>query len=172
VPKYDWINGTPLTNCHYYSKIKDNLIHATSCLPDLYQHNSSVPNSALLDHVLTNVNDLRISVSDFPMVAPDNYHPRLHLNLKLTVDLQMAIMTPQRSYKHGDYLLLYTTLSNCDWSCVLNENSVDSAVHNLTGRVSEAINEAIPYLILNSSTFPHWFSSSLKYYIKKKNNFF
>jgi hypothetical protein len=51
-------------------------------------------------------------------------------------------MTPQRSYKHGDYLLLYTTLSNCDWSSVLKENFVDSAVHNITARVSEAINEA------------------------------
>jgi hypothetical protein len=80
-------------------------------------------------------------------------------------------MTPQRSYKRGDYLLLYTTSSTYDWSCVLNENSVDSAVHNLTARVSEAINEAIPSLITNSSTFPRWFSSSLKH-IKKKNRFF
>jgi hypothetical protein len=102
----------------------------------------------------------------------NNYHPPLHLNLKLTVDCQPAIMTPQRTYKHGDYLLLYTTLSNCDWSCVLNENSIDSAVHSLTARMSEAMNEAIPSLIPNSSTFPHWFSTSLKYYIKKKNHFF
>jgi hypothetical protein len=170
VPKYDWINGTPLPNCHYYSKIKGNLIQATSCLLGLYQHNSSVANGTLFDLVLTNINDLRVSVSDFPTVAPDNYHPPLHLNLKLTVDFQPAIMTPQRSYKHGDYLLLYTTLSNCDWSCVLNENSVDSAVHNLTVRMSEAINEAISSLIPNSSTFPHSFSSSLKYYTKKENN--
>jgi hypothetical protein len=106
VPKYNWISGTPLPNCHYYSKIKGYLTHATSCLLGLYQHNSSVPNSALLDLVLTNINDLRVSVSDFPMVAPDNYHPPLHLNLKLTVDFQPAIMAPERSYKHGDYLLL------------------------------------------------------------------
>jgi hypothetical protein len=172
VPKYDWIYGTPLPNCHYYSKIKGNLIHATSCLLGLYQHNSSVPNSALLDRVLTNINDLRVSVSDFPMVAPDNYHPPLHLNLKLTVDFQPAVMTPQLSYKRGDYLLLYATFSNCDWSCVLNENSVHSAVHDLTARVTEAINEAIPSLIPNSSTFPRWFSSSLKYYIKKKKSLF
>jgi hypothetical protein len=172
VLKYDWINDTPLPNCHYYSKIKSNLVHATSCLLGLYQHNSSVPNITLLDLVLTNINDLRVSVSDFPMISPDNYHPPLSLNFKLTIDFQPAIMTPQRSYKHGDYLLLYTTLSNCYWSCVLNENSVVSAVHNLTVRVSEAINEAIPSLMPNSSTFPDWISSSLKYYIKKKNHFF
>jgi hypothetical protein len=81
VPKYDWINGTQLSNCHYYSEIKGNLIHATSCLLGLYQHNSSVPNSALFDLVLTNINDLRVSVSAFPMVAPDNYHPHFKLIL-------------------------------------------------------------------------------------------
>jgi hypothetical protein len=53
VPKYDCINGTPLSNCHFYSKIKGNLSHATSCFLGLYQHNSSVPNSALLDLVET-----------------------------------------------------------------------------------------------------------------------
>jgi hypothetical protein len=116
------------------------IIHTTSCFLGLYQHNSSVPNSALLDLVLTtNIKDLRVSVSHFPMVAPDNCHPPLHLNFKLTVDFQMALMTTQRSYKHGDYLLFYTTLSNCDWSCVLSENSVDFAVHNLTAHVSEVI---------------------------------
>jgi hypothetical protein len=172
VLKYDWINDTPLPNRHYYSKIKSNLVHAICCLLGLYQHNSSVQNIALLDLVLTIINDLRVSVSDFPMIAPYNYHPPLSLNFKLTIDFQPVIMTPQRSYKHGDYLLLYTTLSNCDWSCVLNEHSVDSAVHSLTARVSEAINEAIPSLMPNSSTFPDWFSSSLKYYIKKKNNLF
>jgi hypothetical protein len=64
------------------------------------------------------------------------------------------------------------TLSNCECSCVLNENSVDSAVHNLTARVSETVNEAILSLMPNGSTFPHWLSSSLKYYIKKKNHLF
>jgi hypothetical protein len=47
------ITVTIVVNCHYYSKSKGNLIHATSCLLGLYQHNSSVPNSALLGLVLT-----------------------------------------------------------------------------------------------------------------------
>jgi hypothetical protein len=36
--------------------------------------------------------------------------------------------------------------------------------------VSEAINLAIPYIKTKNSTFPQWFSNSLKYYIKKKIN--
>jgi hypothetical protein len=29
VPKYDWLNGTPLSNGHYYNKTEGNLIHST-----------------------------------------------------------------------------------------------------------------------------------------------
>jgi hypothetical protein len=81
-------------------------------------------------------------------------------------------LNPRHNYGQGDYFLLYNTLSNCDWSCVLNENSVDSAVYNLTAGVSETINEAITSVKPKSSTFPHWFSISLIYYIKKKNRSF
>jgi hypothetical protein len=81
-------------------------------------------------------------------------------------------LNPWRNYGRGDYLLLYNTLSDCDWSFVLNKNSVDSAVSNLTAGVSEATNKAIPSAKTGSSTFPQWFSKSIVYYIKKKIQFF
>jgi hypothetical protein len=112
------------------------------------------------------------SISDYPMVIPDNYHAPLNLDFKLTFDCQPTFLNPQCKYDQGDYLLLYNTLSTCDWSCFLNKSSVDSAVYNFTASVSEAINEAIPSVKPKSSTFPHWFSKSLMYYIKKKNQFF
>jgi hypothetical protein len=31
VPKYVWLNSTPLSNCYYYNKIKGNFIHMTAC---------------------------------------------------------------------------------------------------------------------------------------------
>jgi hypothetical protein len=52
------------------------------------------------------------------------------------------------------------------------KKTVNSAVYNFTASVSEAINETIPFVKPKSSTFPHWFSKSLIYYIKKKNQFF
>jgi hypothetical protein len=55
---------------------------------------------------------------------------------------------------------------------VYNENYVDSAVLNLTAIVSEAINQATPFVKYRNSSFPHWFFSTLKYYIKKKNQHF
>jgi hypothetical protein len=172
VPKYDWLDVTPLFNCYYYNKIKGNLIHAPSCFLGLNQHNNSVSNSALLDLVFTNINDLRVSVSNYPVVAPNNHHPPHNLDFKLTFDCHPTFLTLQCNYSQGDYLLLYNTLYNCDRSRVLNENSVDSAVYNFTASVSEAINDTIPSVKPGSYSFPHWFSKSLIYYIKKKNQFF
>jgi hypothetical protein len=164
VPKYDCLNGTPLSNCYYYNKIKGNLIDATSCFLSLNQHNNSTSNNALLDLVFTNINNLCVSFSNYPVVAPDNYHPPLNLDFKLTSDSQPTFLTPRRNYGQGDCLLLYNTLSNYDWSCVLNENSVDSAaVYNFTASVSETLNETIPFVKPKNSSFPHWFSKSLIY---------
>jgi hypothetical protein len=94
------------------------------------------------------------------VVTPDKYHPPLYLELELTLDARRIrrIAIP-----------LYLLLSQVNWSCVLNDNSVDSAVTDI---VREAINLAVPYKKRKNTTFPHWFSKSLMYYIKKKNQYF
>jgi hypothetical protein len=79
------------------------------------------------------------------VVTPDNYHPPLLLDFDLTLDWHHISLTYHHSYTLGDYLLLYNVLRHSDWSCFLNENSVDSAVNNLTAIVREAITIAIPY---------------------------
>jgi hypothetical protein len=58
VPNYNWFNDTPLPDTLYYSKIKGNLFHATTCFLCLNQHNDTVPNGSLLDPVFTNISDL------------------------------------------------------------------------------------------------------------------
>jgi hypothetical protein len=45
-------------------------------------------------------------------------------------------------------------------------------VNNVTAIVREAVNVAVPYIKSKNSTFPHWFSNSFKYYIKKKDQHF
>jgi hypothetical protein len=77
-----------------------------------------------------------------------------------------------RKFSSGDYALLYNTLSTYVWSCVLPYTSVDSAVACLNAAVQYAMEHAIPRSIINSnSKFPHWYSSSLRYCIRKKNYF-
>jgi hypothetical protein len=106
------------------------------------------------------------------VVTPDKYHPPLLLGFNLTLGCHRISLSPHRTYAQGDCLLHYNDLHHCDWSCVLNENSVDSAVNYLTAILREAIKLAIPHRKSKNSTFPHWFSDSLKYCIKKKNQRF
>jgi hypothetical protein len=51
---------------------------------DLSQHNSFVQTNILLDVLFTNINILSVSVSNFPIVTSDYYHPLLSLDFKLT----------------------------------------------------------------------------------------
>jgi hypothetical protein len=83
----------------------------TSCFLGLNQHNNSVPYSTLLDFVFTSSNVMTcISITNYPLVASDNYHLPLNLDFKLTFDCQ-STLTPQRKYGQGDYLFLYNTSS-------------------------------------------------------------
>jgi hypothetical protein len=69
-------------------------------------------------------------------------------------------------------MLLYNVLRHSDLSCVLNENSVDAAINNLTAIVREAVNLTIPYVRPKNSAFLLWFSKLLICYIQKKNQRF
>jgi hypothetical protein len=78
-PMYDWLNGTSLSGSYYYNRIKGNLIHATFGFLGLNQHNNSVPISALLDLLFTNINNICISVSNYSMATLITINS--HLNL-------------------------------------------------------------------------------------------
>jgi hypothetical protein len=127
----------------------------------------------LIAHLLglTNINDVSVCISRHPVVNPDSYHPSLMLDSKLTSEYTHISRTPHRNYVQGDHFLLYSTLLASACSSVLNENSVDSAVHLLTSALTEAMSLAIPFVKYRHSFFSHCSFSSLKYYIKKKTRF-
>jgi hypothetical protein len=116
-----------------------------TCFLGLEQCNSSTMNDALLDLVFSNISNLSVSSSCFAVVNPDRYHPPLNLDLELIFDFLRIPLSPQHNFAQGDYLLLYNVLTHVDWSRVLNDNSVDFAVNNLTDIIREAINLAVPY---------------------------
>jgi hypothetical protein len=101
VPKYDWLNGTLLCNCHYYNKIKGNLIHATTCFLGLNQYNNSVPNSALIDTVFTYTTFVFLCHIILWSVLII-FIPPVNLGFKLTFDSQRTSLTPGRNYGQGD----------------------------------------------------------------------
>lgn len=103
------------------------------------------------------------------MVAPDNYHPPLHIDFKLTFDCQLTFQTPQRSHSQGDYLLLYNTfiklwLVQCKKFCWLQFIILLLVCRRLSMK---------PFCVLNPKLlhFLTGFPKSLVYYIKKKNQF-
>jgi hypothetical protein len=60
-------------------------------------------------------------------------------------------------------------LSTYDWSCAHDTTSVDAGIASLNAAVQDATEQAIPRVIINSkSKVPHWYSSSLRYYIRKR----
>jgi hypothetical protein len=125
----DWINGAPLPNSYCYNKIKGNFHKATCFLGHVQRNNSSI-HTALLDLVFSKFSDLSAGISSSPVVTPDKYHPPL-LGFNLTIDCHRVSLTAHSSCAQGDFLLLYV-LRHSDWSCVLNENSYDSAVNHIT----------------------------------------
>jgi hypothetical protein len=136
---------------------------------------TTLSNSALLDltninDVNVNVNDVNVCISSHPMVIPDSYHPSILQDSKLTLEYNHTSRTPHRNCVQDDSFLLYNSLLASCWLGVLNENSIDSAVHQLTSALTEAMSLAIPF-VKCSNYFSSHCSSSVKYYIKKKAQF-
>jgi hypothetical protein len=155
MPNYGWINDVPHLNSHFYKNIKGSSIHIATCFLGPDQRNNSVINTALLFLVFSCTSN-----PSSPMVIPDKYRPPLLLDFKLTLDCHCTSLTPHHSYAQGDYLLLYNILYQSDWSCVLNENSVELAMCNLSSMVHEYMNLVIPHVRSKYYTFLHWFSNS------------
>jgi hypothetical protein len=101
VPGDDWINSTPLSNFNYCNKIKGNSIHTPTSFLAPHQGNNSIINCALLDLVFSDISDISVSISDNPVVTPDNDHPPLLFDLNLTLVSQRISLAPHRSWAQG-----------------------------------------------------------------------
>jgi hypothetical protein len=115
------------------------------------------------------MSDLCISRVHPGLAKPDNYHPPLIIDIYLPIPTSIHNhVYSYRKFASGDYTLLYNILSTYDWSCVYDISSVDAAVASLNAVVQDATEQGIPRGITNSKPkFPHWYSGSLRYYIKK-----
>jgi hypothetical protein len=59
---------------------------------------TTVSQTILLNLVSTNINDLRVSVSDNLMVTPDKYRPSFDFDFKLISDYQHTASIPRSNY--------------------------------------------------------------------------
>jgi hypothetical protein len=170
VPGFDWANGFPQANSHYYTKIRGDVVHSATCYLGLSQCNLTIHNKNLQDLVFANFSCVNVMISNLDSVEPD---PSLVTDLNSTI--VSSHTQPSRlscDYAHTDYFLLYRYLSSYDWSCVYNQSSTDSAVNKLNSVVTDALNLAIPNKLSRKSKFSCWFSGTLKHYINKKKSLF
>jgi hypothetical protein len=176
VPGFDWENGLPQANSHYYTlhtKIRGSVIHSAACYLGLSQYNLTIQNKNLLDLVFANFSCVNVTISNHSLVEPDAFHPSLVADLSSTiVSSHSQHSRLSRDYARADYVLLYRYLSSCDWSCIYNQSSTDSAVDQLKLVVTDALNLAIPNKLSRKSKFPCWFSGTLKHYIDKNTSLF
>jgi hypothetical protein len=173
VPGFDWERGLPCEYCQFYSKLRGDAIHASTCFLGLGECVDADHSSNILDLVFSNITDLHITFPDTSMVKPDVYHPPLLIELPFIV--KTCFKTNELSYfKYacGDYTLLYNILSSYDWSSVYSKSSVDAAVASLNSAVHEAIDRSIPLGFVKGSNCPSWFSRTLRHCILKKNYYY
>jgi hypothetical protein len=132
VPGYDWANGFPQANSHYYTKIRSGIIQNTTCYLVLEQCSFIDNNMNLLDLVFESFHNVTVAISDFELVVRDTYHPPLCTDLNILTSSLQSLRHSFCNYSGSDYVLLYKMLSSYDWSCVYKQSLLTLLLMNLT----------------------------------------
>jgi hypothetical protein len=83
VPGYDWVNGFPQVNSHYYTKNRFDIICKAACYFGLFRYNYPVLKNNLLDLLFSNYSDIRVSRSNIDFDPSDDYQPFLSIEMRL-----------------------------------------------------------------------------------------
>jgi hypothetical protein len=73
VPGFDWYSGLQSTNCHYYAKLKAEVIYTSIFFLGLSQYNYS-DGVNLLDLDFLTFQSL-LNPTEYSIVQPNHYHP-------------------------------------------------------------------------------------------------
>ncbi|KAK9717148.1 hypothetical protein QE152_g24310 [Popillia japonica] len=129
----------------------------------------------LLDLVLTDFPHVSLARDDVPLVDEDPYHPNIQLLLSLTciTSPTLSSNTTARVYnfRKADYVNIYNTILNTNWSYIENYNDIDDAY---TSFYNVLYNSFTLYVPLKSNTTYHytvWFTREHICDIKLKNHY-
>jgi hypothetical protein len=75
VPDFDWNFVLPFPNCHFYTKLKGDVIHSPTCLLSLNQHNYPDTGSNLLDIIFSEFADLSVDHAEYGPDQDSHFHP-------------------------------------------------------------------------------------------------
>jgi hypothetical protein len=84
-PGFDWNYGLPSPNCHFYTKLKGDVIHSSTCFLGLNQHNYPDSGSNLLDLVFSIFFYLSVDHAEHCLVQPDHFHSPLIIDCTMPV---------------------------------------------------------------------------------------
>jgi hypothetical protein len=82
VPNFDWEHGLSVSNCHYCSKQKGDMLYTSTCVLGLCLHNKAEVGRNLLDLVSSDFDGLDIKNAEFGMMTP-GYHLPLVIDVFL-----------------------------------------------------------------------------------------
>jgi hypothetical protein len=129
---FDWNYNLPSPNCYFYTELKGDVIHSTTCFLCLNQHNYPYSSS--------NFVDLSVDHAEYGLVQPDHFHSPFIIDFTMPVGhYKHNCNISYKRFSAGDYAVLYNALSNYDRSSLYNETSVDAAVDRLNVAVTQAI---------------------------------
>jgi hypothetical protein len=114
-PGFNWVRGSSLPNCHYYSKLRGDAIYTSARLLGLHQLIESADRRNLLDIVIANFPYLMPIPVESGLVNPDIYHPLLIFHTYLQhFPKNSTYTTSYRNFYASNYILLYNSLTACD----------------------------------------------------------
>ncbi|KAL0860012.1 hypothetical protein ABMA27_010327 [Loxostege sticticalis] len=151
------------------SDIKTNCLLELMTLCNLKQYNGNPnQNNRCLDLVLSTF-DCAVSVTD-PVSLEDVHHPPLAINFNFPTTLKSLERKRCRrfNYKKTRFFDLNKDIEQTDWHLILSSDDVDRDVDCFYTRLNELIEKHTPLTKYNPTSFPPWFSFSLKQCIKEK----
>jgi hypothetical protein len=131
-------------------------------------------NGRTLDLVLSNM-DVSVLRDASPLVVEDAHHPALEIAFvvsyfNLDRNLNSFANNLIYNYKRADYLNLYISLSNIDWSSLYCMTDVDEAVNLFYIILFSVIDFCVPKRkAVKKQGYPFWFTSEIIKEIKLKN---
>lgn len=131
-----------------------------------------------LDLVLTNYLNIEVSEALSSLSKVDLYHPPLNITFlcsKVRKKKKVFNLSETSIFKYnftkGDFELFYRSLSEVDWSILVNITDVNKAVEKFYTIIHEILDKCFPPVQFCNSSYPPWYNKSLINKIKSKAKF-
>lgn len=127
-------------------------------------------NGRTLDLCLTNDNNCSLSLVSAPLVNIDDLHPPFHVLFPVKTNKKNPQGLPHISYrfKNADYDQIIEDLENTNWMELFSDKDATQAISCFYEKLYNLIKKFVPTKVVNSGSYPCWFTPELIHIHKKK----